>query len=110
MKPLRAGKLRKRITIEVVSQTVSDDGQPLETWTTFAVRWASVEPIETSGREYLQAQAIQADVTHVVTLRYLAGVTPKHRVNWDNRTLEIQSTANIEERGRMLILYCREQV
>ncbi|HYE20976.1 MAG TPA: phage head closure protein [Tepidisphaeraceae bacterium] len=111
MKPLRAGKLRHRVTIEEANpETVSADGQPLPQWVTLTERWASVEPIETSGREYLRAQAIQADVTHTVTLRYLAGVTPKNRVQHKGRMLEIQSVSDIEERGRMLVLFCKEKV
>lgn len=109
MKAMRAGKLRHRVTIEVINpQNVTADGQPLPTWVTFAERWASVEPIETSGREYLQAKAIEADISHTVTLRHLAGVTPKHRVQHKGRIFEIVSSANIEERGRMLVLLCKE--
>ena len=110
MRAVRGGKLRKRVIVESAVETMSADGQPLIEWQTFAERWANVEPIETSGREYLQAAAIEADVTHTVTMRWFAGVTPKHRINYGGRMLEIYSTSNIEERGRMLVVFCKEQI
>lgn len=109
MRPVRAGKLRKRIDIEHVVQTAEGDGSTTESWQTFATRWASIEPIETSGREYLQGAAIESDVSHVITLRWLDGVTAKHRVYFRGRIFEIESTADVEERGRMLVLMCKEQ-
>jgi SPP1 family predicted phage head-tail adaptor len=110
MRPVRAGKLRKRVIVEVSTETISSDGQPLIEWQTFAERYASVEPIETTGREYLQGAAIEADITHTVTMRWFAGVTPKHRINYGGRMLEIYSTADVEERGRRLVCFCKEQI
>lgn len=109
MRPVQAGQLRKRVVIEEVTGEEPDSlGQPVPVWGTLATRWAAVEPVETTGREYGQAAAIQADVTHRVTLRHLAGVTPKHRVTLGERVLEILSVANVEERGVMTVLYCKE--
>lgn len=110
MRPIRAGRLRKRITVEVSNETIAADGQPLIEWTTFAERWASVEPIETSGREYLQGAAIESDLTHTVAFRYFVGLTSKHRLNYGGRILDISSVSNIEERGRMLVVFCKEQI
>lgn len=109
MRPVQAGRLRKRIVIEqITGEEPNDLGQPVPVWGTLATRWASVDPVATSGREYLQAAALQSDVTHRVELRYLAAVTPKCRITWGSRTLEIMSVADVEERGRMTVLMCRE--
>ncbi len=110
MRPVRAGKLNKRVIVEASVETISGDGQPLIEWQTFATRYASVEPIETTGREYLQAAAIESDITHTVEMRFLTGVTPKHRINYGGRMLEIFSVADIEERGRKLVCFCKEQI
>lgn len=110
MRPVRAGRLRTRVTVEAVTQTVAANGETVDSWATFAVRWAGVEPVDTSGRQYGQAAAIQADVTHRVEMRYLAGVTPKHRIKIGTRVLEIASVANVEERERMTVLMCKEVV
>jgi SPP1 family predicted phage head-tail adaptor len=102
------GKLRHRITIEQVIETQDADGSMIETWTTFAMAQASIEPI--SGREYFAAQSTQADVTHRIRLRYLSGVTPKMRVNYNSRIFDILSVININERNRELQLMCREDI
>lgn len=110
MRPIRAGRLRKRVVVEVATDGIGDDGSPTVTWKTFKERSASVEPVETSGREYLQGASIEADITHTVGMRWFSGLTPKHRINYGGRILEIQSVTNVEERGRMLIVFCKEQI
>jgi SPP1 family predicted phage head-tail adaptor len=105
---VKIGKLRHRITIEQVTETQDIDGSVIETWTTFATAQASIEPV--SGREYFAAQSTQAEVTHRIRLRYLSGVTPKMRVNYNSRIFDILSVININERNRELQLMCRESV
>jgi SPP1 family predicted phage head-tail adaptor len=105
---VKIGKLRHRITIEQVSETQDTDGSVIETWSVFVVAQASIEPI--SGREYFAAQSTQADVTHRIRLRYLSGVTPKMRVNYNSRIFDILSVINVGERNRELQLMCRESI
>jgi SPP1 family predicted phage head-tail adaptor len=110
---VKAGKLRHLVAVErLVDQTPTAEGQPAQEWAPLARRYAAVEPVEGlgGGREYLQANALQADLTHQVTVRYLAGVTPKMRVNFGGRILEVISVGNVEERDRMTVLWCKEKV
>jgi SPP1 family predicted phage head-tail adaptor len=102
------GKLRHRITIEQVAEAQNPDGSILETWSTYANAQASIDPV--SGREYFAAQTTQADVTHRISLRYLAGITPKMRVKYGSRIFDILSVININERNRELQLMCRESI
>ena len=103
---MRIGKLRRRITIERVTETQDTDGAVLETWSTYATVQASIEPI--SGREYFAAQSTQADVTHRIRIRYLSGIVPKMRVSYNSRIFDILSVINVGERNRELQLMCRE--
>ena len=105
---MKIGKLRHRITIQQVSETQDTDGSVIEVWSAYAVVQASLEPV--SGREYLAAQSTQADVTHRINLRYLAGIVPKMRVNYDSRIFDILSVINVGERNRELQLMCRENI
>ena len=105
---MKIGKLRHRITIERVTETRDADGAVIETWSTYATVQASIEPV--SGREYFTAQSTQADVTHRVYARYVAGVVPKMRVKYGARIFEILSTINTGERNRELQLMCRESI
>jgi SPP1 family predicted phage head-tail adaptor len=105
---VKIGKLRHRIAIERVAETQDSDGSVLESWSAYATAQASIEPI--SGREYFAAQTTQADVTHRISLRYLAGITPKMRVKFEFRIFDILSVININERNRELQLMCRESI
>jgi SPP1 family predicted phage head-tail adaptor len=105
---VKIGKLRHSITIEQVAGTQDSDGSLIETWSSFANVQASMEPI--SGREYFAAQTTQADVTHRICMRYLAGVIPKMRVKYGSRIFDILSVININERNRELQLMCKESI
>lgn len=105
---MQAGKLRHRVTIQTQTATQGTFGEPADTWTDVDTVWASVEPL--SGREFLDARQMQADVTTRVTIRYLAGVIPSMRVKYGTRTLDILGVVNREERDRTMELMCREKV
>jgi SPP1 family predicted phage head-tail adaptor len=105
---LKIGKLRHRIAIEQVTETQDTDGSVIEIWSAYATVQASIEPL--SGREYIAAQSIQADVTHRISLRYMPGITPKMRVNYSSRIFDILSVINVGERNRELQLMCRENI
>jgi SPP1 family predicted phage head-tail adaptor len=105
---VKIGKLRHRIAIEHVAETQAADGSVLENWSEYVFAHASIEPI--SGREYFAAQTTQADATHRICMRYLAGIEPKMRVKFGSRIFDILSVINIDERNRELQLMCRESI
>jgi SPP1 family predicted phage head-tail adaptor len=106
---ITAGKLRHRIEIQRATDTQGATfGNAKRTYTTFARVWAAVEPA--SGSEKFISDQMQAGVTHVVTIRHLAGVTSKMQVIHKERTLQVVSVVNVEERDRKMLLMCEEKV
>ena len=103
---MKSGELRHRVTLERTSD--SSDWGRTGAWSTFATVWAKVEPM--SGREYQEGRVDRGELTHVVTIRYLAGVRPDMRVNFEGRYLKIVAPRNLEERNRWLELDCNEEV
>lgn len=104
---MKAGKLRHRVTIQRVTETLDSFGQPTLTWAKLHDRWAAVEPL--SGRELFNAQKVSPDVTHQITLRYLDGLTSKDRIIHDSRTLEIlEPPRTTDDRKIDHIVLCRE--
>jgi SPP1 family predicted phage head-tail adaptor len=99
-------KMDKQVTIQSVTQTTDDQGGFTEAWATFATVWAYVRPVK--GYERFQAQQLQTPVTHKLTVRYLAGVTTKHRILFDSRVFEIKEVINVEEQNAFLELICIE--
>lgn len=105
---MEAGRLRKRIVIREKHVTQNEYGAEVPTMVEFATLWGAVEPLV--GREYLEAKQVQADVSHKVKCRYLAGVKPSMEVTLGDRIFTIDSVINIQERGAEMVLMCREKI
>jgi SPP1 family predicted phage head-tail adaptor len=108
MKPLRAGSLRHRVTLQQPAETPDGGGGFTLAWTDVATVWAAIEPLK--GAERLHAQQLQSPVTHRVTMRYRSGVTPTMRLLFEARTLNIRAVIDPQERNRTLELLCEEGV
>jgi SPP1 family predicted phage head-tail adaptor len=100
-----AGTLRERVTVQQATETRNRLGESISEWTTFAEVWASVNGV--SAREYLLAGQQQIELSHRVRMRYLTGLTPKMRLSWRGRTLEIISILEHENRS-IHELICQE--
>lgn len=73
---IAAGRLRHRVTIQVLTPVFDSDGdviqdqntgEVLRVWTTLGEVWAAVEPI--SGREFIQSAETQSQITTRITIR-----------------------------------------
>ena len=104
---MRAGKLRHPVTIQEVTVT-NANGEVSRAWATITHGSVRAAIMPQNGREYYQAKQVHADMTHLVRIRYLAGVTPEMRVRFGTRNLNIIDVVNIEERGRQMLLTCQE--
>jgi SPP1 family predicted phage head-tail adaptor len=106
---MNAGKLRHRIQIQAVTLTPDGMGSGAESWATIAGGsvWAEILPLR--GVEAIQAGQLEAKLSHKVRIRYLAGVTAKHRILFGSRVFKIHEVRNLEERGVMLELMCEDK-
>lgn len=103
-----AGELRHRIALQYPTVSASNSfGDATVTWTVSTTRWAKIEPL--TGRELWQAQQVQADVTHTVTLRYTAGVGPTWQAVYQTRVFNIMAVLDPGERRVWHQLLCKEQ-
>jgi SPP1 family predicted phage head-tail adaptor len=105
---LRIGNLRHRITIQQIARIDDGAGGYTETWASAGTVYADVYPLK--GQERYDAQQIQANLSHRVTIRYRADVNPSMRLSYGTRTLVIEAVIDPEERHRELILMCSEVV
>jgi len=106
---ISAGKLRHRITMEQLTQSAdSQTNEPVETWTPRETVWASIEPV--SGNERYSSMQIQSDITHMVTIRAISGLTGQWRVRHEGRVFHIaEPPINVDERGKKMLLLCKER-
>jgi len=103
---MRAGELRHRITLQTPVEAADGMGGVTTTWIIFKTVWAAIWPLR--GAEYITAQQVQSELTHKVRIRYLANLTPKHRIRWGDRYFDIQSIINPDERNIYFEMMCRE--
>lgn len=105
---MNPGKLRHRVTLQEYVEVVDKYGTPIDQgcWEDVAIVWASVEPIQ--GREYIQLQNTQSELTTRIRIRYRSGVKPAMQVLYGTRVFDIQSVIDPEERHIELQLLCKE--
>lgn len=103
-------RMRHRITIEKPELTPEAGGQFTVQWQEVVTVWAEILPIETRIRyaEMLVDGQLTAPVSHVVTLRYHAGVSAEMRVVFGGRVFNIRHVVNIGEENRFLRLLAEE--
>jgi len=105
---MRIGDLRHRITLQKAERARDSYGGEQLQWADFAKVWAAIYPLQ--GREYFAAQQINAEVSTKIVIRYIKGVEPTMRVNFENRNFEIISVIHVAERKKELQLMCKEVV
>lgn len=105
---MNAGKLNTRVTIQKRTVTRGADGSEVEAWINGDTVWAEVK--NQSGREFYTAQKINAELTHLISIRYRTDVRPTWRLKLGNRYLDILSAINVNEANRELLISCKEVV
>lgn len=103
---MRAARLRHRVTIQQPVTAANAYGERITTWSTVATVWGAVEPLR--GREFFDAEQVQAEISHRVVLRYRAGLNSTMRLLHLGRVLHIVTIIDVDERHRELQLMCRE--
>lgn len=102
------GRLRHRVSVQVVSQVVDGAGGTTDTWTTASTVWAAIEPASARDVERVFGAELHAPITHLVTMRYLSGLTHKHRLLFGSRVLQIRGMQNPDERNEWWIVAAEE--
>lgn len=110
MEGMRAGKLRKRVTIQALTTAANDYGEMVETWSTAATVWGSLEPLLTGTREaFTQAGSlVQARVSYQCRVRYRALSPVTNRLVVEGRTFEVAGVLDPDGRGAELLALCYE--
>lgn len=91
------GRLDRRITIQAVSETRTATGSASKTWADWQTVWASVS-YSLAGSDETEQLAQQNSVERVTfKIRYLKGLSAKHRICYDG---ELYDILHIQEDGR----------
>jgi SPP1 family predicted phage head-tail adaptor len=109
---MNAGDLRDRVIIHEEVQTPDGQGGYTTNWTPIAAApqgvWAKV--IGLTGDEALAGLVERSTATWRVTIRKRPGITTKHRLIWDGRTLNVKSVLpDPKEPRAALLLICESE-
>lgn len=105
---MNSGRLRNQITIQQATITTGASGVSEKAWTTFASAFADIRT--PTGKEYFAQDKFNAQVSHVVTIRWIDGITAGMRVLWGAKTLNIEYVSEDRKNCRALYLHCKEVV
>jgi SPP1 family predicted phage head-tail adaptor len=84
---IEAGRLRHQVRIEQSVLVVDSNGDAIQDpntgettneWIEVATVWAAIEPI--SGREFIQSQATQSQITARIVIRFREGINAAMRL------------------------------
>lgn len=104
---MEIGKLDKRIKI-MQSDKVSDGSGGFENeLKEVKTVWAHVRPI--SGREFWQAQQINAEISHKIIIRYTEAVNRTNLISYNGRIFDIQYLINVDEKNKWLEIQALER-
>jgi len=102
-----AGKLRHKITVQTSTDTLNGYGEPVESWATYKILMASIQT--TGAREFNELNKTYGELSHLIKVRHVSGITSKMRILFDGRTLEIIAPPiNLSSADRTLNILCRE--
>jgi SPP1 family predicted phage head-tail adaptor len=105
---MKAGEMRHWIRFEEMPEYPQKnefgeaEGVPLVVHQCFA----KVEAL--SGREFFSAEAVQSEVTHNITTRYVPGITTKQTIRFGEHKFDILSAIDPDGRGRELRIRAKE--
>jgi len=106
--PSSTGAMRELIVIQSISRTADGGGGYTNSWATAQSIYAHVRQL--SGSEpYTQGQ-LSSEGRWQFTARYVAGVTPTHRISWNSKIFNIREIINDDERDKYLIINAEEGV
>ena len=103
---MRSGDLRRQVLIQQRGTTTDSYGQRSTTWSDVATTMADIQPLQ--GRELEIAQAINAEVSHTVVMRYRTGITAAMRLVYQGRKFAIHAVTDVDTRHKTLQLTCAE--
>lgn len=102
--------MRHPISIETSTAIRDSFGGVSTSWIEHVAAWAAVD-VSTAG-EFASGEQITANQEYTFTTRIdsaVSRVLPSMRIAYDGRYFDIKSTADVEERGKMLIIKAVER-
>ncbi len=99
---MKAGKMIHRVIIQEPIESKGSMGGTTKTWVNFHKCWADIR--ELSGREVVQSEQVQSEITATCFIRYRSNIDASMRISHDGRLFQIESVINKDGKKIMLEL------
>lgn len=101
------GTLNRRVTVQARATGIDAEGGVPDVWSGASfTAWAGFGA--PGWRSARLAGALQAEITHEITIRYRTGVAAGMRLVYRSRNFAIRAITDDEEAHEALILHCAE--
>ncbi len=95
-----SGRLDRKITIQELTTTNDEYGEPVESWSDLATVWAEVK--QQSAREMWESGKV-SEVEMMFRIRYRSGIDTTNRISYDGDTYDITGVREIGRRDGLEI-------
>ena len=104
------GLMRQRVDVKNPTRASDGQGGYVDTFASAspATVWALIEPATANVIERQIANTIEAPISHLITIRYHAGVTTKTQLSTASATYAVRGLQNVELRNQFLLLACEQ--
>lgn len=102
------GRLRHRLQLQAATETRNSYGEAILTYATYKTAWGMLTPLK--GRELEVAHQVNAEVDYKAEIRHNSDIKPADRIVAKERTFEIVSILNQDERDIRQTLMLKEVV
>ena len=103
---MRAGQLRHSLIFQKETRSRNSFNEEEVTWADHCTVWGQVLP--NAGRKYYEGLQANSEVTGEIHIRYRTDILPTMQIKHGDRTFEILSIVNPQERDRELLIYYKE--
>lgn len=103
---MNPGELRHQVALQSSTMTTNSFGEKITTWSTYALAWAAIKPLQ--GRELANAKQVHEQIDYEIRIRFRESVDSSHRILFGSRIFEVQAVLNVDERNKELKLLCTE--
>lgn len=104
-----ASRMRHQITFQSENPSADTAGGYVLAWTNGATVWAEIKTrFSHSGSEKFSAGQLENRTSYAITTRYISGITPKMRILFGSRVLNIRSVVNLDGKNEILEIFAEE--
>lgn len=95
----------------IQSETQVDDGRGgfILTWINTTLDPIAMDISPLTAKQEFTFKSINVDATHIIKVRAEITINEKNRINYNGRIFEILTIENVQERGILLYITCKER-